>query len=52
MEIMRVWVSEAETAGTRLPSHLGGWARHRGKAEGPSRDHAPADFKHGFGPEQ
>ena len=42
MEIMRVWVSEVETAGTPLPLHLGGWARHRGKAEGPSRDHTPA----------
>ena len=42
MEIMRVWVSEVETAGTPLPLHLGGWARHRGKAEGPSRDHMPA----------
>ena len=52
MEIMRVWVSEVETAGTPLPSHLGRWTRRTGKAEGPSRDHTPADFKHGFGPEQ
>ena len=47
-----MWVSEVETAGTPLHSHLGVWARRRGKAGGLSRDHTPADFKRGFGPEQ